>query len=269
MYFKDFPQFLYDFNYGNGVIKTDVVKDITRNIRVKKEILSNITIFDEYDIIDGETPEIISEKFYGTPNYHWVIMLANERYDWTTDFPLREDILQKHIASVFNVPDEYPPGRWGVEYTTAPNPRGGHYQLWVIEGEIDETLSPMYMTADVYITLTGQTTDRKFSYRFKFQDPTQSGFDPATGKFYQYLPENEVLLGEPSSDIIVTTENREHNPVYFVNADGYKVNAGSPGAIPVTGDQEYRKRNDEKRRIKIVSPTLLETVIKNYEELLR
>lgn len=269
MYFKDFPQFLYDFNYGNGVIKTDVVKDITRNVRVRKEILSNITIFDEYDIIDGETPEIISEKFYGTPDYHWVIMLANERYDWSSDFPLPERILQKHIASIFNVPDEYPVGRWGYTYTETPNPRGGHYQFWVIEPEIDETFTPQFMTADVYINLSGSTTTGKFSYRFKFQDATQSGFDPTTQTFYQYLPAGEVITGEPNSDILVVSENREHNPVYFVNAEGYKVNAGSPGAIPITGDQDYRRKNDQKRRIKIVSPALLETVIKNYEELLR
>ena len=101
MYFKEFPQFLYDFNYGDRV-KTSIVKDITRNVRVRKEILENVTLFDEYDIVDGETPEIISEKFYGTPEYHWVIMLANGKYDYRADFPLPEAVLQKHIATVYN-----------------------------------------------------------------------------------------------------------------------------------------------------------------------
>ena len=65
MYFKDFPKFLYDFNYGN-VTKTTVVTDITRNVRFRKHILSNVTLYDEYDMLDGETPEIIAEKFYYT-----------------------------------------------------------------------------------------------------------------------------------------------------------------------------------------------------------
>ena len=105
MFFKDFPSFLYDFNYGNDVVKTDVVKDITRNIRVKREILSNISLFDHYDIIDGETPEIISEKFYGTPEYHWVVMLANEKYDWLSDFPLMESDFP--VIPMFNDPPGY------------------------------------------------------------------------------------------------------------------------------------------------------------------
>ena len=96
MYFKDFPKFIYDFKYSNSDnTKTSVVKDITRNIRVRKEILSNITLYDEYDIVDGDTPEIIAEKFYGNPEYHWIIMLVNERFDYITDFPLEEYALVK------------------------------------------------------------------------------------------------------------------------------------------------------------------------------
>ena len=64
MYFKEFPKFLYRFNINNKN-KDIIVKDITQNVRVRKEILANITLYDEYDIRDGETPEIIAEKVYG------------------------------------------------------------------------------------------------------------------------------------------------------------------------------------------------------------
>ncbi len=102
MYFKDFPEFIYDFKYGSSSeTKTSIVKDITRNIRIKKEVLSNIVLYDEYDIVDGETPEIIAEKFYGNPEYHWIIMLANERFNYITDFPLEEVALDKHIQEVY------------------------------------------------------------------------------------------------------------------------------------------------------------------------
>lgn len=111
MYFKDFPKFIYDFKYdGSDTTKTSVVKDITRNVRVRKEILSNITLYDEYDIIDGETPEIIAEKIYGNPEYHWIIMLVNERYDYITDFPLEESALVKVMQ------DKYGSSLYSVKY---------------------------------------------------------------------------------------------------------------------------------------------------------
>jgi hypothetical protein len=106
MYFKEFPTFLYDFDINN---KTEYrnVKDITRNVRLRKEILSNVTVYDEYDIMDGETPEIISEKIYGTPLYHWVIMICNERYNYVDDFPLTQYQLDNHVTDKYGVGNEY------------------------------------------------------------------------------------------------------------------------------------------------------------------
>lgn len=100
MYFSNFPKFLYDFNYNN-ISKTSVVTDVTLNVRFRKELLSSITLYDEYDIIDGETPEIISERIYGSPEYHWVIMLLNERYDHVNDFPLDEYTLSNYMISKY------------------------------------------------------------------------------------------------------------------------------------------------------------------------
>lgn len=87
MYFKRFPTIYYPVTI-NGVKQFSSLKDVTINVRFVKEFVSNITLYDLYDIVDGETPEVISEKFYGTPLYHWIIMLVNERYDYLEDFPL-------------------------------------------------------------------------------------------------------------------------------------------------------------------------------------
>jgi hypothetical protein len=100
MYFNNFPAIAYEFNIGD---KTTViaVTDITENVRFRKEILANINLYDEYDIVDGETPEIISEKFYGSPYYHWIVMLVNERYDYINDFPLSQTSLEKYIIDKY------------------------------------------------------------------------------------------------------------------------------------------------------------------------
>lgn len=106
MYFQSFPEILYDFEI-NGKRQIILVKDITNNIRFKKEILESVTLYDEYDIVDGETPEMISEKFYGTPEYHWIIMLANQRYDYISDFPLQQPELDKYVTQKYGAGNEY------------------------------------------------------------------------------------------------------------------------------------------------------------------
>lgn len=106
MYFKDFPQFAYDFEIG-GKTKVLLLTDITRNVRFRKEVLSKIELYDEYDIQEGETPEIIAEKIYGNANLHWMIMLVNERFDYIADFPMSYPQLLKYIEDKYGVGNEY------------------------------------------------------------------------------------------------------------------------------------------------------------------
>lgn len=88
-----------------GIIKKETkafaMTDITRNIRFRRDILSQITVYDEYDIVDGETPEIIAEKVYGNSQYHWIVMLANDIYDYKADFPLTQLALDKFVEDKY------------------------------------------------------------------------------------------------------------------------------------------------------------------------
>lgn len=273
MYFKDFPKFLYDFDYGNGVTKTTIVSDITRNVRIRKEILANVTIFDEYDIQDGETPEIIAEKFYGTPEYHWIVMLANDKYDWISDFPLTETQLVKHIADVYNPQLSSNDWFWdrhddGIVYM--------HIKIT----STDVPFELAYLTAPVKITLHDDDNSLVKIINFPF-DPI--GLDEQTQYFYFPLPEMSadwfISHGKAGSTadsgvgnvtIFVDTEGRENNPVMYVNPQGYVVNANPADAtlIPLSGAEVVRIENDLKRSIRLISPELIEVILRNYEEIL-
>lgn len=99
-YFNNLPEIYYNFMV-NGQDKLFIVRDITANVRPLKETLDNITLYDLYDIIDGETPEIVSSKFYGSPNYHWAIMIANQRYDYLNEWPLPYDRLVQYCIDKY------------------------------------------------------------------------------------------------------------------------------------------------------------------------
>lgn len=101
-YFSSFPKISYPF-LVNGQEKNILVTDITTNVRFIQQSLASIQLFDTYSIKDGETPEIISSKFYGTPNYHWIIMLANQRYDYINDFPRSQHQLDKYIDGKYGI----------------------------------------------------------------------------------------------------------------------------------------------------------------------
>lgn len=103
MYFSKFPSIFYDFIInGKSILKP--VKDITNNVRFRNAILESITLFDQYDIQEGETPEIISAKFYGSSEYHWVIMLCNQRFNYVSDFPRTVRLLEEYVNETYEDP---------------------------------------------------------------------------------------------------------------------------------------------------------------------
>jgi hypothetical protein len=103
MYFNKIPLIYYNFNIGDEEVLKPM-RDITHNVRFRKRVLENITLFDEYDIQDGETPEIIADKVYGSSEYHWVIMLSNQRYDYQTEWPMSESVLRQYISEKYQNP---------------------------------------------------------------------------------------------------------------------------------------------------------------------
>ncbi len=100
MYFDRFPSILYPYEI-NGEITYKEVTDITINVRIAKQILQYVTAYDEYDMKEGETPEIVAERAYGSPLYHWVIMICNDRFDYLNDFPVPQYELEQYILTKY------------------------------------------------------------------------------------------------------------------------------------------------------------------------
>jgi hypothetical protein len=123
MYFEDFPKFLYDFDI-KGERRAFVITDITRNIRFRRDVLANITLYDEYDVVDGETPEIVAEKIYGNAEYHWVVMLVNERFDyradWVMDYPRLSVYIQDKYGVNADSPHHYVDDKGNIVHSSAP-----------------------------------------------------------------------------------------------------------------------------------------------------
>lgn len=101
MYFTNVPKLYYPFTI-NDAEQLIVLKDITHNVRFKEIVKDKITSYEYYTIQDGDTPEVISEKIYGTPNYHWAIMLLNDRFDYLTDFPIPVKVFDKYLSDKYD-----------------------------------------------------------------------------------------------------------------------------------------------------------------------
>jgi len=99
-YFQQFPTTTYDVN-KDGVI--DEVTDIFRYVDVKDNAISDLATYTWYNIADGERPDVVSQKLYGTPKYYWTFFVINDSLKHgLEDWPLSHQELEKFLEYNFD-----------------------------------------------------------------------------------------------------------------------------------------------------------------------
>ena len=94
MFFKQFPKVDYDFK-RDGVIQKMV--DIYRSVRPLENFLDEYTGYKFYNVKNGERPDIVSGRLYGTSRYYWTFFLVNEHlHDGYRSWPLSQEALQAY-----------------------------------------------------------------------------------------------------------------------------------------------------------------------------
>lgn len=79
-YFKKFPLYITNTGENTSIVMTDFFRRTQFGSRFNDVSVALIP----YLVLDGETPESVSNKFYGSPYFHWVVLQVNaivNRYD--------------------------------------------------------------------------------------------------------------------------------------------------------------------------------------------
>lgn len=74
-FFKQFPVISYN-TLSDGIIN-DVI-DIFRHVDVNEVLIDNASTYTFYEIKDGERPDTVSSRLYGTPDYYWTFFVTND-----------------------------------------------------------------------------------------------------------------------------------------------------------------------------------------------
>lgn len=99
-YFSKFPLYRTRTTEGSQVIITDLF----RRVRIGKSFGDVAIGLMPYVVLDGETPEMVSTKFYGTPFNHWIILLVNNIVNVLTEWPLESSALNEKVLSEYEDP---------------------------------------------------------------------------------------------------------------------------------------------------------------------
>lgn len=105
IYFDSFPQITYNPSgspYKNRTTMTDVLFRLKLRDKIKDTLFSYYTV----DVSDDDTMETLAAKYYGDPEYHWIIAMANNiidpQYDWPLSYRAYVNYIINKYGSVEN-----------------------------------------------------------------------------------------------------------------------------------------------------------------------
>lgn len=95
-YFSSFPLVrLLDNSLG---------MNITARTKILASYKTNAKVYYEHTIVDGETPEIIADKFYDDADLSWVVMIFNDIFNIYKDWPQDQYTLEQYIYDKYENP---------------------------------------------------------------------------------------------------------------------------------------------------------------------
>lgn len=228
MYFQSFPLTYYSLYDDLSNVK--IVTNITSRVKLSDEVKNNLSMFDEYDIRDGDTPEIVADRFYNNPQLHWVVLLVNEILDARFDWPLTTENLKKYCEG---------------KYT---NINAIHHY---------EDTDSRQVNGNVFIQ--SSTGFANYNVGNVVTNSTNSGTAVVTQKVSS--SNIKVLVsdgGFVTGDTIRKTDNNLSNVVI--------TSTTTVSGLPVTNLKYEDAVNESKRRIKIIKPQYVDTIVRDFKK---
>jgi hypothetical protein len=103
-YFKNFP--LVNYKFGDLPFRT-YVQDMSVYVDLIDQIDDSVSFYEYYNILDGDRPDTLSYKIYGTVDYYWTFYLLNPQLR-QSGWPLGNQQLETYAQNLYKGGGFYP-----------------------------------------------------------------------------------------------------------------------------------------------------------------
>ena len=96
-YFINLENISYELNEGEVI----TIKNLFNKLYLQNYDYDNDSEFMiEYTVSNGETPESVSNKYYGTTEYWWIVMMVNNIKDVFYDWPMSMEEIKAYATEM-------------------------------------------------------------------------------------------------------------------------------------------------------------------------
>ena len=248
MYFKKFP--LVDYNFGDNESST-LFNNITAYVDIIDQVKQEIAFYEKYTILDGDRPDVVSTKLYGTPDFHWTFFFMNDGLR-ESGWPMPEHELRELIKK------RYP------------------HRVVTTEGNIASFFLPGVNVLGKTSGTTGKIIERNLDLGQLViaSDKNNEGLNNNFGTTEQ-IAAGDNIEQQAANTVVAINETLQYNSVlYYKNSSGEIVdidpfNQVTSSLTPVTIMEDNIEFNDRLKEIIIIRPERVTTVVSEYFRLLR
>ena len=235
-FFQNFPEIQYQLDG-----KVIYIKDFFRKSRIEQDAVNSIIEYNYYELEEGERPDIAATKLYGNGDLHWTFFLVNDfqnYYDWFKDVTSFESYISKKY-----------PGQIAIASQST--------DIVARKTSVGD-VSNKFLLGEKVTSVSGEG-------RVILVEPEHNRIAIDGEGFVA----NETITGKVSTKSFTPTSVIDHKDgvAYYKNGSLRK-NTESSGYTSVTNyDDEYEK-NEAKRKIKIISPVIINNVVSRVEKVM-
>ena len=252
-YFSQFPRIT---TTSNG--KIIVIEDFLRRVGMTHAFRDNAILLEDYIVSDGETLEAVSNAVYGTPLYHWVLLLVNGFTDYRNEWPIFNSQIPALVALKYKV----------IETFTATSVYVAIATNIITLAEHDVFTGDEVVYNNGGGTSIGGLTSGSTYYVVKI---TANTIKLATTHANAVAGTPVVIdltaVGIGTSHTFTKQGDGEQVHHYYDASIGYIVDQDDSNIniSPVTNYEYEIQVNDDKRTVKILSPNLIPLVKQEFK----
>jgi hypothetical protein len=102
-YFRELPNleyqsFLSDRRSSNDYL---LVKNLFRRVKLRDDLQNVFTVFNKYQIKDGERPDTVAKEVYGSTQYDWVVLISADILNVRNEWPLSDKQVYDYAEEIY------------------------------------------------------------------------------------------------------------------------------------------------------------------------
>jgi hypothetical protein len=208
-YFRELPDIEYQSQLPtkNSSLNYIRVKNLFRRVKLRDDLQNVFTLFNRYQISEGERPDTIAERIYGSADLDWVVLLSANIINVRNEWPLSNRDLYRFVEEKYGFDKIYE-----IKYYQTTEVKNANGNLILPAGKVVDPNFTIPDPDNPYITLNPIVAISNYDYEIDKNNQKRSIYILKPQYLQQYLNDiRSIMYYEKSSQYVNTKLIRTEN----------------------------------------------------------